>query len=150
MVRGRPREPINLIIAKGKKHLTKAEIEERRAKELKVPFTDVEPPSYLTAKQKKEFNEVAEKLLALEIFTELDVDSLARYVISKSLYLKYTKQLKRLLKDNDIPLKALETAQKLQDKAFRQCVTCANELGLTISSRAKIEIPTPADDDDEL
>lgn len=145
----RPREPIDLIVAKGKKHLGRKEIEERKAQELDVPFVDVAPPDYLTAKQKKEFNEIADKLLALGIFTELDEDSLARYIIAKSLYLEYTNLLKRLLKEDFPDLKVIQSFQNLQDKAYRQCVTSANELCLNISSRAKLVIPNKSDDDDD-
>lgn len=150
MARGKPREPINLIIAKGKKHLGKKEIEERRAQELKVPFINVEPPTYLKSKQKKEFNKIAEKLLALEIFTELDVDSLARYIISKELHTVYTKKLIERLKSKDkVDLDEIKTLQNLQDKAYRQCATSANELCLTVSSRAKLVIPKALDDEDD-
>lgn len=147
----RPREPINLIIAKGKKHLGQREIEERRAQELKVPFKEVKPPKYLTAVQKKEFKEIANKLLALDIFTELDVDCLARYIISKELYLNYTEKLKEKLQEEEEDLREISTLQSLQDKAHRQCVTSANELCLNISSRARLVIPQPIDgEDDEL
>ena len=81
---GRPREPIDLIKAKGRKHLTEKEYEERKSSELQVPFTDVEPPECLTTKKQiAEFHDISEKLLALNIFTELDVDALARYILSK-------------------------------------------------------------------
>ena len=94
---GRPKEPVDLIRAKGKKHLTKAEYEERKNSELHVPFTDVEPPDFLTAKQKREFNEIAAQLLQLNIMTELDVNVLAQYIIAKTLYLEYSDQLKKVM-----------------------------------------------------
>lgn len=43
----RPRQPTDLIMLKGKKHLTKKEIEERKEKEIKAPADKIEPPSYL-------------------------------------------------------------------------------------------------------
>ena len=46
------RQPIALVQAKGKKHLTKAEIAEREQTEVKAPSDRVTPPSYLTAIQK--------------------------------------------------------------------------------------------------
>lgn len=149
---GRPREPIDLIKAKGKKHLTEKEYDERKNSELQVPFTNVAPPECLTTKeQKAEFNSIAQKLVALNIFTELDVDALARYIFSKELYLSYTKKLKSKLKDKEADLRDINTLQQLQDKAYRQCVTSANELCLNVSSRAKLVIPQPIEDDcDEL
>lgn len=177
----RPRQPIDLIKAKGKKHLTQDEYDTRKAQELDVPFTDVEPPDYLTAKQKKEFREIAAQLLALNIMTELDTDVLAQYCIAKTLYLDYSDQLKKVMaKKNAVHkwgviediaascedeegmkrlLEAILRRQRgddatvlmnLQDKAFKQCLSCARELGMTITSRCKIVVPPPPEDDEEL
>lgn len=146
----KPREPINLIIAKGKKHLGKDEIEKRRSQELQVPFTNVEPPEYLTAKQQGEFNAIAEKLVALDIFTELDIDALARYIIARDLYLSYTKKLNGKLRAKEADLGEIKALQGLQEKAHRQCVVGANELCLNITSRAKLVIPQPPQEDESL
>lgn len=177
---GRPKEPVDLIRAKGKKHLTKAEYEERKNSELQVPFTDVEPPDFLNAKQKREFNGIATQLLQLNIMTELDVNVLGQYIIAKTLYLEYSDQLKKVMskknavhkwgvieeiasncEDEDKMRRLLEAILRrqrgddatvlmnLQDKAFKQCLACAKELGLTITSRVKLVIPQPPDDDDD-
>ena len=55
----RPRQPIDLIVAKGKKHLSKAEIEERRKQEVKASDDNIEAPSYLPNNLKEEFNKIA-------------------------------------------------------------------------------------------
>lgn len=145
----RPREPINTIIAKGKKHLGKYEIEERKAQELDVPFVDVEPPYYLKGKkQKGEFRKYADMLLQLGIFTELDVDCLARYIIAQNLYLSYTEELSQLIGSGNIM--QMKEIQAMQDKAFKQAQTSARDLGLTITSRCKLVVPTPPDADEEL
>lgn len=156
----RPREPIELIIAKGKKHLTKAEIEERREQELDVPFTDIQPPSFLPKTFHKEFYEISGKLKAIGIMTELDTVSLAQYLIAKQNYISYTAMLLKVIKRNSDPNKSVldeeevienTKIQALQDRAFRQCQTCARDLGLTITSRAKMVVPQPpSDEDDEL
>ncbi len=145
----RPREPVDLIKAKGRKHLTKDEYEERKESELDVPFVDVQPPSYLKKKQKEKFMDIADKLLALGIMTELDVDCLAMYILSHDLYLSYTKTIAQLIKKSDIA--GLKDVQNMQDKAFRQAQTAARDLGLTITSRCRIVIPAPpGTEDDEL
>ena len=72
------REPIDLVLAKGKKHLTKAEIKERRNSEIKVPHDKVKPPEYLNKSQKKQFDEISKGLIDLKIMTNLDCDALAR------------------------------------------------------------------------
>lgn len=143
----RPREPVDLIKAKGKKHLTKSEYEERKEQELDVPFTDVEPPEYLSGeKQIEKFNKYAKMLLSIGIFTELDVDCLARYIMGEQLYLQYTRLLIRLVKSNNF--EELSKIQGLQDKAFRQCQQCARDLGLTVSSRCKLVVPQVEDGED--
>ena len=146
---GRPKKPIGLHLAEGNpSHLTKAEIEERQNGELEVPFLDVKPPEYLTGeKQIEKFNYIAKMLLALEIFTELDVDTLARYIMSEQLYLQYTNLLIKLIKSKDY--EQMGKIQSLQDRAFRQCHQCARSLGLTITDRARLVVPQPPDDDDD-
>lgn len=155
----RPREPIDLIVAKGKKHLTKAEIEERKAQEIEVPFKDIHPPLFLPKSFHKEFYEISGKLEAIGIMTELDVVSLAQYLIAKQNYISYTAMLLKVIKRNADPNKqylseddVVENTkiQALQDRALRQCQSCARDLGLTITSRLKIAIPQPPDEDDEL
>lgn len=136
----RPRQPIDLIVAKGNKHLTRAEIEERKSSEVKPITDDISPPSYLsTKKQKEEFNKIANQLMKLKILGETDVDTLARYVLSRDLYVNLTKQIqkKKILEDPIL----LDKYMKNQDRAFRQCDICAKALGLTISSRCRLVVP---------
>ena len=135
----RPRQPIELIQAKGKKHLTKAEIEARKNSELKVDLKDVKAPEYLSKELQAEFNDIANKLLQIGIMTELDEDLLAMYLLSKENYLQYTKLLARATKKQEI-LK-MEKLLAMQDKAFKQTMASANGLGLTISSRCKLVMP---------
>ena len=143
----RPREPVDLIKAKGRKHLTKAEYEERKSQEIEVPFTDVEPPDYLSGeKQIAKFKHYSKMLLNIGIFTELDVDCLARYIMGEQIYLQYTNLLVKYARSSD--LDKLAKIQQLQDKAFRQCQQCARDLGLTVSSRCKLVVPNVGDEDD--
>lgn len=136
----RPRQPIDVVIANNRKHLTKAEIETRRAQELKVDgFKNIQAPDYLPDKLEAEFNEIAEKLLAIGIMTELDEDTLARYLLSKQNYLQYTTLLNKATRESRIS--DAEKLMTMQDKAFKQCRACANDLGLTISSRCKLIAP---------
>ncbi|SFJ33387.1 phage terminase, small subunit, putative, P27 family [Terrisporobacter glycolicus] len=153
----RPREPINLIKAKGKKHLTKDEVEKREAEEIKVNLTEIKAPTYLNAAEKKTFTEISNKLLTVGIFTELDEDCLARYIIARRLYISYTKMLTELIKkrsksEMEIYLDDINKVQNMQDKSFKQCQSSARDLGLTISSRCKLIIPQKEvdDPDDEL
>lgn len=136
----RPRQPIELVKAKGKKHLTKAEIKEREKKEVKVDLKDISVPEYLPKKLKKEFEVIAAKLLAVGIMSELDEDCLARYLLSKQNYLLYSSLLNNAISKGN--LAEMEKLTTMQDKAFKQCRACANDLGLTIGSRCKLVMPT--------
>lgn len=149
MSRGRPRKPIALHLAEGNpSHLTKQEIEDYTNSELHVPFTDIKPPEYLVGeKQIAKFNYYAKMLLDLEIFTELDVDCLAQYIMGEQLYLQYTNLLVKLIKSKDYD--QLSKIQSLQDRAFRQCRQCARDLGLTVSARCKLVVPQISDDEDD-
>ena len=151
---GKQREPIDLIIAKGKKHLTKEEIAERRNSEINIDdYKNVKAPSYLSKKQKNEFTEIATKLVDIGIMSELDEDCLARYLIAKDNYLKFTKLLNSAIKNkaskkykDDAEMQRIlsldiEAYLIQQDRAFKQCNTCADKLGLTISSRCRLQVP---------
>ena len=134
---GRPRQPVELLQAKGKKHLTKAEIELRKQTQIEGKTDNIEPPEYLTKKQKDRFFELANELIKIEIMKNTDCDCLARYIIAEGLYIKFTKMLSRL--SGDIP--DITELSNLQDRYFRQCRNAANDLGLSITSRCKIVIP---------
>ena len=137
------RQPIELVIANGKKNLTKKEIQERRDSEVK-PITDnIIAPSYLTKKQKEEFIEIADQLQKLKIMGETDVDALARYILARDLYVKITKQMRKAEVMNN-PI-ILDKYMKNQDRAFKQCRSSANDLGLSISSRCKLVVPVAKD-----
>lgn len=139
----RQREPIELVMAKNKKHLSKQEIEERKEQELKITANEKEivAPDYLTGSLIEEFNQISKKLIQIGIMTELDNDCLARYLLSKQLYLKYTSLLTKEIKKGR--LEKIEKYMNIQDKAFKQCRTSASDLGLTITSRCKLVIPKP-------
>lgn len=154
---GRNMQPLQVIQGKGRsKHLTKDDIKNRQKHEEKMrgPTENIAAPSYLTAAQKKEFAELAEKLVTLEIFSELDVDSLARYLDSKYQYLQLVKDMRKM--------KATETVEqpngkkitvanedypklaRVKNTLFNECRLAAADLGLTITSRLKLVIPSPS------
>lgn len=157
----RPREPIDLIVAKGKKHLGKTEIEARRAAEVQPVTGDMAPPSFLTAAQKKRFSKLAEQLQKIKIMGETDVEVLARYVEAQTLYEDATKELRRLKKERpkredfeepgayflelELFYKVEDVQVRRQDKHFKQAQSAARELGLTISSRCKLQVPQSED-----
>lgn len=134
---GNRRQPIDLIIAKGKKNLTKKEIEERKAKEIKVSNNSVEPPSYLPDNLKEEFTRIANELIEIGIMSNLDCEALARFIVSES---QYQKVSERIIKMKTIGPTYMDLIN-VQDKLFKMTRQAANDLGLTISSRCKLVVP---------
>lgn len=161
----RPREPIELIVSKGKKNLTKAEIAERRASEVKPSTDEIEAPAYLTAAQKKHFTKLAKQLEKIKIMGETDVDTLARYVVAETQYQAAVKEQRKLAKERpkkndpkfEVPAdyySALElwavlteTTDKRQERYYKQASALARDLGLTISSRCKLQVPIKAEEE---
>lgn len=150
------RQPIELLVEKGRKHLTKAEIEERRATEVQPCTDDIAAPAFLTAAQKKQFVKLAEQLQKLKIMGETDVDTLARYIVAQTLYEQTVKDLRAVQRQRPPSSLAidpeyvkvmsrwadmLEALDKRQDRYFRQAQTAAAALGLTISSRCRLVVP---------
>ena len=133
------RQPIELVIAKGNKHLTKAEIEARRNGEVGPLDGNIAPPGYLTKKQKAEFNTIAGQLQELKIMGETDIDALARYVVANTFYINAVKKLRSKEVRDDPEL--FGSWLKIQEKMFNQCRASANDLGLSISSRCKLVVP---------
>ncbi len=148
-----PRQPIQLVVAKGKKNLTKKEIADRLATEL-APCTDESrAPKYLKATEKKRFMKIAGQLDKLGILGETDTETLARYVTAQSQYEKITKELRTILdnspdetsltymEDLNTWIDMQDRLAKMQNRYFTQAQTAASALGLTISSRCKLIAP---------
>ena len=140
----RPRQPIDLIEIKGKKHLTKKEIEERKSTEVSGNTDQITAPDYLDAKQKEQFQKIASELLSIGIMSNLDCDGLARYIIAETNYNKVT----AFLKNYDISGDVKEYAKlvNVQDKFFKQCRASASDMGLTITSRCRLVVPKAKDE----
>ncbi|WP_144499006.1 phage terminase small subunit P27 family [Bacillus pumilus] len=151
----RPRQPVDLLLVKGKKNLTKKEIQERREQEIKAPDDKVKAPSYLPKDLKREFKKIADELKNIGIMTNLDVDALARFLFSRKQYLQITEiildtPITALTENSDgekfeIANPAYSDLLINQDKLFKQCRQASSDLGLTISSRCKLVIPKKDD-----
>lgn len=135
----RPRQPTNLIIAKGTKHFSKSEIADRLSGEIQPIDDNIIAPGFLTKKQTEEFYKISGQLKRLKIMGETDVDALARYIVSRDMYENAVKQLRKTEVKTDPFL--FEKWLKIQDKLFRQCRSSASDLGLTISSRCRLVVP---------
>lgn len=161
------RQPIALIQAKGKKHLTKSEIALREAQELHPDADNVVPPKWLKAPQKRRFEEIAAQLIKLEIMTNLDCEALARLVQSEADYIAITKQIDALplmveietikhgpdgkpeKDDNGDPVivkrkvvnEERDELDKIRERLWKRCRQGATDFGLTISGRCRLVAP---------
>lgn len=157
------RQPVSVLQAKGRKHLTKAEIEKREKTEINAKDDNVVPPPFLGAKQKKRFREIAEQLLELKIVTNLDCDALGRLIVVEDEFIKINRQLKKTklmvpvrvqlqrTDENGNPVyveteemqvnPAYDKLQIMRGRVFKECRQGAADFGLTISSRCRLAVP---------
>ena len=150
---GRNKQPLSVIQGKGKSnHLTKKVIKERQEQEdaLKGNTDNIVAPDYLTKRQKEEFESLSKELLRLNIFSNLDVDGLARYIDSRDEYIKLVKDLRNMkstgieeVRDKTIVVANEDYAKlaRVKNTLFNECKSAAAELGLSITSRLKLVIP---------
>lgn len=137
---GRRKEPLRVLEGKGKSHLSEREKAERAAGEVKTPeVKQVRAPDWLPDELRKSFNEMSRLLVDLEIFCKLDRDMLARYLLAHRVYMRVLDHLQTAISEGD------ETGavkwSSVHDRYFRQCRECANDLGLSITSRCRLTLP---------
>ena len=131
-----PRQPTDVVKAKGRKHMTKAEEAQRRAGEVQVerPKT-VKVPKWVPEDLKKEFRALGRKLLAAGLYTDLDADTLGRYLVAQHQYILAAQALTR--RDQE----GADDWGKIQERYFKQARNCANDMGLTVTSRCRLVVP---------
>ena len=117
------RQPTDLVVMNGRKHLTKAEIEARKNAEVTAPCDKVRPPSYLTPEQKKQFRKIAKELLEIKLISNLDCDALARLLIAQTQYIEITGKVLKISFENSFAI-------------FRMFLGVKYDGGLTLSHGA--------------
>lgn len=126
------------------KHWTKAERELRVLTEVKPKAEKkVMAPKWLTNKtHRAEFYELAKLLKDMDVgFCQPDADFLAIYILTRTEYLAASNHVRKAVASGDS--KEAKAWASTRDKMFSECRACANELGLTISSRCKLVAPEP-------
>ena len=98
----------------------------------------------------KRFDLLAGQLVKIKIMGETDCEALARYITAQELYEQTVKDLRAVQKDKPkdpsveslmVWASLLEKLDKRQDRYFKQAQTAARDLGLTIGSRCKLQVP---------
>lgn len=143
------RKPVALHLLEGNKNgLTKAEISARKKHErsMKAETDKIVPPARLSKKQKEKFEDLSNQLLELNIFDNLDVDTLAMYIETYDNYIRVERSAKRMTNDElddyfDDYAKRMRTASQLA----AVCRQLSGDLGLSITSRLKLVIPETED-----
>ena len=145
------RQPTDVVIANGRKHLSRAEEAERRAGEVKVsPAKTAKPPKWLPETLKKDFRAIGKRLIASGLYTELDADTLGRYLVAQHQWLIATAEVEKALSQKDPEtgqirktrdLAAADSWGKIQERYFKQARNCANDMGLTVTSRCRLVVP---------
>lgn len=135
-----PRQPTDLIKANGRKHLSKAEEAERRRGEVRVavPKTAT-PPKWLPEPLKKDFRAIGKKLIQAGIYTALDADALARYMVAQHQYLLATNEAEKALAAKNLEI--ADAWSKVQERYAKQARNHAADLGLTVTARCRLVIP---------
>ena len=140
------RLPTALVEANGKKHFTKAELEARKNGEIKAPKDKVKPPAYLDKDQKKKFKLYMKELLELDLLSNLDCDSLARYVIAESQYLKISAEIAKIpytLTKIWIDEATEQEKTETYVNPIMSDLLIMQDFGLTVTSRCRLVVPKP-------
>ncbi len=143
-----PRQPTDLIEAKGRKHLSKAEAAERRKREPKVEKAKTaKPPKWLPEALKKDFRALGRRLIAAGLYTDLDADTLGRYLVAQHQWILAAGEAEKALAALD--QEQADAWGRVQERYFRQARNCANDMGLTVTSRCRLVVPESAKQETE-
>ena len=134
-----------------------------------APDNRVEPPAYLSAKQKKIFDKLAGELLEIKLVANVDCEALARLVIAQEQFVEVTKMVKKTPLMVEQPVYEThenpDTGEKenvqvgtrmivngereklmvIQDRCMKQCRQGASDFGMTVSSRCRLAVPKQRD-----
>ncbi len=143
------RQPLAVLEANGRKHLSQAERAQRRAEEVRLPKpAKIPPPRWLPEQLRKPYRALARQLLEADMGVALlDQDAIGRYLTAQSQYEQAVELTRQALAAEDHQLAGKWAA--VQDRFFRQAHTCANDLGLTLTSRCRLAIPQKAKPEEE-
>ena len=134
------RQPTDVVLANGRKHLSQAEEAARRAGEVQVPRPKtIKVPKWVPETLKADFRRLGKQLLRCGLYTDLDADNLGRYLVAQHQYLIATAETEKALAKRD--QEAADSWGRIQERYFKQARNCANDMGLTVTSRCRLVVP---------
>lgn len=136
-----PRQRLSVLEANGRKHLSKAEKAERAGQEVTLPKpAKMKVPRWLPEHLKADFRALAKELLAADMgAAQLDRDTLGRYVAAQHQFTAACRMVQDALDQEDPDL--VNAWSRAQKTYFEQARACANDLGMTITSRCRLVVP---------
>lgn len=139
-----PRQRLSVLEGNGRKHLSKQEKAQRAAQEVDLPKpAKMRVPKWLPEYLKTDFRALAKELLAADMgAAQLDRDTLGRYVVAQHQFTAVCKLVQDALDQEDVD--QVNKWTKAQKSYFEQARACANDLGMTITSRCRLVLPTGA------
>lgn len=134
---GRKKESIEVLQAKGKKHLTKAEIKARSENKVEVGSDNLNPTDNLPEELHDRFYFYTEELEKAGIISNLDIGALERYCILEKEFYEISEELSKTKKTN---FRYKEQKKDLLD-TNKAMISLENSLGLNMPSRNKLVVP---------
>ena len=138
--------PQNVIEMRDRSHQTKAKKATRRASEPQTKkVKQVRAPVWLPEHLREEFNKLGHELNDVGLLSKLDFDILARYLMSRDAWVAAHLKARDALDMDDA--KEAGTWSRVARTYFDQCQQCASSMGLTITSRCRLVVPKPPEDE---
>lgn len=136
-----PRQRLAVLEAGGRKHLSKAEKAQRAAQEVDLPKPKtMRVPKWLPEYLRADFRALAKELLSADMgAAQLDRDTVGRYIVAQHQFTAACRQVQDALDQQDPELAGKWT--RIQEAYFKQARSCANDLGMTITSRCRLVVP---------
>lgn len=140
---GRPRKVIDISTGKiGKKEKINRKIQEEK---IKVGRTELEngAPKWLSPEAAEEYNRVVSEAKAINLFDNLDLAILAIYADCYARYIKAS----HLAQEHGLTATSrgaftVSPYVEVMDKAATQILKCSTKLGLAVTDRLKLIVPT--------
>ena len=144
-----PRQRLSVLEANGRKHLTKTEKAQREAGEVNLPKpAKMRVPRWLPEYLKADFRALAKELLAADMgAAQLDRDTVGRYIVAQHQFTAACRMVQDALDQQDPDL--VNKWTKAQKSYFGQARACANDMGMTNTSRCRLVLPKQPDKGEE-
>ncbi len=147
-----PRQAAEVIIANGRKHLTQAEKEQRMAsdaaarKKSEGESDKFQAPDWLPKELRKEYAWYRKALTERGLIAQIDRDVLGFYLVARTEYTNAGKRASAAIAAGDVD--GARDWSSIQERYFKQARACANDMGLTITSRCRLVLP-PKEEEQE-